>query len=137
MSAEESDLVENPPSPQDSPKAETLKEETPEIEDPSHAAALDSPAKMNQAGTSVSDKDSVTSSTTDVPFMDWAEFESNYTKALIDANEVEDRLVEDFQKLSKASQAEVFLNHLLMSCQAFMLWADASANHDNMRVAKR
>jgi hypothetical protein len=140
VAVEKPGQVENPSSPHD-----FLKEETQKAEDPSHTAALDrpgedplnSPAKNDQVANTMPDNGSVSSSTTDVPFMDWTDFESNYTKALIDANDVEDQLVGEFVKLSNVSRAEIFLKHLLMCCQVFMLWADASAQHDNKRVFKR
>jgi hypothetical protein len=66
--------------------------------DPRETVVNDSPC---------ADKDSNDASTTDMPLMDWAEFESEYKKALIEANEVEDKLVLEFEKLSKVSRIKM------------------------------
>lgn len=91
---------------------DTPSSETQDEEDLQHPSILESPAQdklhtdpPETAGndSSVSDKASSSGSTTDVPSMDWTEFESEYKRALTDANEVEDQLVLEFEKLSKVS----------------------------------
>jgi hypothetical protein len=106
MGGEEASVVPGTP-PSDSSAAETQDDESLEL-----APVLDSPRQAhvhNDAPETVGDdslvedKDSSDTSTTDLPLMDWTVFESEYKKALTDANEVEDQLVLEFEKLSKVS----------------------------------
>jgi hypothetical protein len=64
---------------------------------------VNDPAQVVEDERQSQDEDSGNSSTSDVPIMDWIAFEANYKKALTDANEVEDQLVLEFEKLSKVS----------------------------------
>lgn len=82
---------------QQAPVLESLNQD-PVHSDPRETVVNDSPC---------ADKDSNDASTTDMPLMDWAEFESEYKKALIEANEVEDKLVLEFEKLSKVSRIKM------------------------------
>lgn len=106
MAAEEARLMSSSPSSDSSPmKSKSTQNLVPEIQKkgPLHN---DPPETIDNDG-SLSDKDSSSSSTTGVPLMDWVEFESQYKKALTDANEVEDQLVMEFEKLSKVSRNTV------------------------------
>ncbi|KIM97933.1 hypothetical protein OIDMADRAFT_182285 [Oidiodendron maius Zn] len=84
-------------------------------------AVHDDPPDDIVDGSLVGDRDLSNASTKDIPLLDWIEFESEYKKALTEANEVEDKLVLEFEKLSKT----------------FVFWAEASAQHDNDRAWKR
>jgi hypothetical protein len=107
MAGEEASLVhiprcsDNPPT-EETQKAENLPpatalgnlDEEPPVNDPALAVEDERPTE---------DEDSGNSSTSDVPVIDWVAFEANYKNALTDANEVEDQLVLEFEKLSKVS----------------------------------
>jgi hypothetical protein len=90
-----------------SPSSETQDEEPLQhpsiLESPVQDEVHTDPPETAGDDSSASDKDSSSASTTDVPSMDWTEFESEYKRALVDANEVEDQLVLEFEKLSKVS----------------------------------
>jgi hypothetical protein len=89
------------------PSSETQDEEPLQppsiLESPAQDEVHTDPPETAGDDSSILEKDSSSASTTDVPLMDWTEFESEYKKALVDANEVEDQLVLEFEKLSKVS----------------------------------
>ena len=66
-------------------------------------AVQNDPPEAVKEDSLLEDKDSSNASTIDIPLLDWVEFESEYKKALTEANEVEDQLVLEFEKLSKVS----------------------------------
>ena len=66
-------------------------------------AVHDDPPEGIVDGSLVGDRDLGNASTKDIPLLDWIEFESEYKKALTEANEVEDKLVLEFEKLSKVT----------------------------------
>lgn len=66
-------------------------------------AVHDDPPEGIVDGSLVGDRDLSNASTKDIPLLDWIEFESEYKKALTEANEVEDKLVLEFEKLSKVT----------------------------------
>jgi hypothetical protein len=66
-------------------------------------AVQNDPVEAVSEDSLLKDKDSSNASTIDIPLFDWVEFESEYKKALTEANEVEDQLVLEFEKLSKVS----------------------------------
>jgi len=57
----------------------------------------------------------------ELPEFDWSAFEAEYTKAIRAADEGENELSGEFDKL----------------CSLFSLWADAASEHDNTRAVKR
>lgn len=104
MGGEEATPAPGTPSSDSSP-AETRDDESlqlaPVLDSPGQDPANNDPPGTLADDSLVEDKDSSDVSTTDLPLMDWVEFESEYKKALTDANEVEDQLVLEFEKLSK------------------------------------
>lgn len=126
--------------PLSSPSSETHTEENPEREpilsSPEQNPASTDPHETVGDDNSNTDKDSSDTSTTDVPLMDWVAFEAAYKKALTEANEVEDQLVLEFEKLSKVGRSNQFQT-LSNTSKAFVFWAEASAQHDNDRAWKR
>jgi hypothetical protein len=107
MASEEASLVHIPRSSDNSltegtQKAENLPPAT-ALGNRDEEPLVNDPAQVVEDERQSQDEDSGNSSTSDVPIMDWIAFEANYKKALTDANEVEDQLVLEFEKLSKVS----------------------------------